>query len=126
MCSLPSARMGSFIISCVIGQMKSSGTSVRLDAKLNKMDRTPVKWLSSVSVLVRSHIKIVRSLEPLQNTVESLFTAMQFTYLVCSVIVLMQLPCRSHTLMVLSMLQDNNNVPMTLNLQRKSRFNDRI
>lgn len=67
------------MISCVIGQMNSSGTSVRLDAKLNNIERTPVKCESNVRLLVRSQTRIVRSFEPLQKTVESLFTAIQLT-----------------------------------------------
>lgn len=117
----PSASTGSFITSCVIGHINSNGISVRLDAKLNKIDRTPVRWLSNESALVKSQIRMVRSFDPLQNTVESLFTAIQLTYLVCSVIVLIQFPCKSQILMVLSMLHDNNNVPMTLNLFEKKK-----
>lgn len=48
---------------------------------------------------------------------ESLLTAMQFTYLECSAIVLIQFPCRSNIFMVLSMLHVSNNVPRTLNLK---------
>lgn len=114
--SIPSAITGSVIISCVIGQMKSTGSSFWADAKLNSTERTPVKCVSMLSELVKSQMRMVRSLEPDTNTVESLFTAKQLTYLVCSVNVLMFLPCKSHTLIVLSMLQDSSSVPDILNL----------
>lgn len=113
---VPSAITGCFIISCVMGQIKSNGISVWLDARLNSIDRTPAKWLSTVNEFVRSHTNKVRSFEPDTKTVESILTAMQFTYRECSANVLIQLPCRSHTLIVLSMLHDNNSVPVMLNL----------
>lgn len=103
-----------------MGQIKSNGISVWLDAKLNSMDRTPAKWLSIVNEFVKSHTNNVRSFEPDTNTVESIFTAMQLTYRECSANVLIQFPCKSHTLMVLSMLHDNNSVPVILNLSMKN------
>lgn len=114
------------MISCVIGQIKSTGTSFLLDAKAKSIDLAPAKWLSTVNVFVKSQIKSVRSFEPDTKTVESKFTVMQLTYLECSASVFTQFPCMSQILIVLSKLHDSKSVPVELNLQWKNDSSERF
>lgn len=123
---VPSAMAGFLMISCVIGHIKSNGISVWLDAILNNNVRTPAKWLSNVNLFVRSQIKTVRSFDPDANTDESLFIAKQLTYRECSTRVFKQFPCRSHSLTVLSILDENSIVPMGLNLENWNQYDKLI